>query len=250
MPEPPILLCLPPAGGAASTFRRWEAQLDGIVRVLALEPPGRGTRRSEAPATSMAQFVAAFRGPALAAARRAPQVALIGHSLGALVARELADVLVAAGLPPGLVIACGRNGPSEPNATEPIAGLPEEALLESVVALGGVPPEVRGAPELLALFVAPLRCDLAIAESWRRPRGGTPLRCPIHVLQGEDDPVVTQAQSAAWAAETTGPCVISTHAGGHFFLHEPGLVTATLRPLLGDWAAGRLRSGGARGALA
>jgi len=239
VPELPVLLCLPHAGGAASAFRRWETALDGVVRVVALEPPGRGARRAEPLATSMGELVSALRGPAIAAARLAPRISLLGHSLGALVARELADALAGAGLAPGLVIACGRNGPSEPNATEPIAGLSDEALLESVVALGGVPPEVRSEPGLLTLFTEPLRADLAIAESWRRPPGMAPLRCPIRVLQGEDDPVVTPAGSAAWAAETTAACAVSTHAGSHFFLHASGFAGATLRPLIAGWAHGR-----------
>ncbi len=219
-------------------FRRWEAQLEGVARVAALEPPGRGARRGEPLAGSMAELVRAVRGQALEAARTAPRLAVLGHSLGALVVRELADELVAAGLPPELAIACGRNGPSEPNATEPVAGLPDAALLDSVVALGGVPPEVVAVPELLALFVAPLRSDLAIAESWHRPRGGTRLRCPIRVLLGEDDPVVTLEGSAAWAAETAGSCAVSEHAGGHFFLHEPGFAATTIRPLIAEWSAG------------
>lgn len=238
MPEPPALLCLCHAGGAASTFRRWESQLGGVVNVVALELPGRGARRAERLAGSMPELVSALRGPALAAARAAPRTALLGHSLGALVARELADVLVSAGLAPGLIVACGRNGPSEPNAAEPIAHLPDEALLASIVRLGGVPTEINSAPEILAFFTKPLRADLAIAETWRRPAGRSPLRCPIRVLQGIDDPVVTTDGSLAWDAETSGGCAVSTHAGGHFFLHEPGFVAATLRPLVAAWAAG------------
>lgn len=237
MPDRPVLVCLPHAGGAASAFHRWTAALDGVVRVVAIEPPGRGARRAEPPPHSMAQLVAAVGDRALDAARGATRIALLGHSLGALVARELGDTLATAGIPPSLLIACGRNGPSEPNATKPIAGLPERELLDSVVALGGVPPQMRAQPDLLALFSAPLRSDLAIAESWRRPRGVRPLRCPIRVLQGEDDPVVTAAGSSAWAAETTGACAVSTHRGGHFFLHEPDFLGSTLRPLLAGWAS-------------
>lgn len=228
-----MILCVPHAGGTAAAFRGWRGQLAGVAQVVALEPPGRGARRSEPPAASMAELVAAQRDPAIAAARSASHYALLGHSLGALVARELADDLIAAGLPPALLIACGRNGPGLPHATDPIADLPELEFLDAVVGFGGIPPAVRAEPGLLDHFAAALRRDVAIAETWRRPPGGPRLRCPIRVLIGAEDGLVTPVGAAAWAAETTARCTTSTHAGGHFFLHEPGFAGTVVRPILG-----------------
>ncbi len=233
-----MILCLPHAGGTAAAFRAWAEQLSGVAKVVALEPPGGGARRSEAPATSMAELVAAQRERAIAAARGAPRYALLGHSLGALVARELADELVAAGLPPALLVACGRNGPCLPHAIDAIADLPEPEFLDAVVAFGGVPPAVLAEPDLVAHFATTLRRDVAIAETWRRPPGGPRLRCPIQVLIGSEDPLATPDGAATWAAETTARCTTSTHAGGHFFLHEPGFARTILRPLLAAMAPG------------
>jgi medium-chain acyl-[acyl-carrier-protein] hydrolase len=232
-----MILCLPHAGGTAAAFRGWQEQLGGVAQVVALEPAGAGARRSEAPATSMAELVAAQREHAIAAARSASRYALLGHSLGALVARELADELVAAGLPPALLVACGRNGPCLPPASDPIADLPEPELLDAVVGFGGVPAAVRAEPDLLARFAATLRRDIAIAETWRRAPGGPRLDCRIQVLAGAEDPLVTPAGAATWAAETTGGCTTSTHAGDHFFLHEPGFARTVVRPLLAPLAA-------------
>ncbi len=232
-----MILCLPHAGGTAATFRGWAEQLSGIAEVVALEPPGGGARRSEAPATSMPELVAAHRERAIAAVRGAARYALLGHSLGALVARELADELVAAGLPPALLVACGRNGPRLPHAIDAIADLPEPEFLAAVAGFGGVPPAVLAEPDLVAYFVATLRRDIAIAETWRRPPGGPRLGCPIEVLIGSEDPLVTPAGAATWAAETTARCTTSTHAGDHFFLHEPGFARTILRPLLPQPAA-------------
>ncbi len=236
-----MILCLPHAGGTAAAFRGWAEQLSGVAQVVALDPPGAGARRGEPPATSMAELVAAQRERAIAAARGAPRYAILGHSLGALVARELADELVAAGLPPALLVACARNGPCLPHATEAIANLPEREFLDAVAGFGGVPPAVRAEPDLMAHFAAALRRDIAIAETWRRPPGGPRLGCPIHVLIGSDDPLATPAGAAAWAAETSARATTSTHAGDHFFLHEPGFAASILRPLLAPAATPRVR---------
>ena len=49
-PSAPIrLFCLPPAGGGASTFRRWGAALGELVDVRAVALPGREARISERP---------------------------------------------------------------------------------------------------------------------------------------------------------------------------------------------------------
>src|SRR4051794_30301641 len=68
---PMMILCLPHAGGTAAAFRGWQEQLGVVAQVVALEPAGGGARRGEAPATSMAELVAAQREHAIAAARAA-----------------------------------------------------------------------------------------------------------------------------------------------------------------------------------
>jgi len=231
----PVLLCLPHAGGAATAFRHWPRLLKGVVRVVALEPPGRGARRAEPLATTMTELVDDLRAPMLEAIDGAARVALLGHSLGALVARELADVLDDAGHPPAMFVALGRNGPTLPSATAAIADLPDERFLEAVLALGGVPREVRDEPELLALFVEPLRADLRIAEHHLRPRGARPLACPVLALQGADDPVVSPHGVRAWRGETSAPSSVTWCPGGHFFLHDPDFLRGILRPLLVRW---------------
>ena len=232
---PPVLLCLPHAGGAATAFRHWKRPLSGVVDVVALEPPGRGARRAEPLAKTMPDVVESLRERVLAATEGAERVALLGHSFGALVARELADVLTDAGRPPALLVSVGLNAPTLPSAAEPMADLSDDELLEAVVALGGVPDELRDEPDLLALFVEPLRTDLGIAERFQRKRGERPLDCPVLALQGADDPFVSPHGVREWREETTGPGSVTWFPGGHFFLHDPVFIRETLRPLLERW---------------
>src|SRR5262245_63225231 len=82
------LFCFPYAGGGASVFRGWADCLPGAVEVCPVQMPGRETRFREPAFTRLPPLV-----EALAASLR-PHLdrpfAFFGHSLGALVAFELA----------------------------------------------------------------------------------------------------------------------------------------------------------------
>src|SRR5262245_25071207 len=82
------LFCFPYAGGGASVFRGWANGLPGSVEVCPVQIPGRETRFREPAFTRLPlliEAVAESLGPHLDR-----PFALFGHSLGALVAFELA----------------------------------------------------------------------------------------------------------------------------------------------------------------
>src|SRR5580765_133219 len=85
------LFALPFAGGGASTFRQWPEGLPADIECCAVQLPGRETRYKEPGFVRMANLVAAL------AESLAPEFdrpfALFGHSMGALVAFELAREL-------------------------------------------------------------------------------------------------------------------------------------------------------------
>jgi surfactin synthase thioesterase subunit len=43
------LICLPYAGGSAATYISWARSLPAEVELIALQPPGRGSRMAEMP---------------------------------------------------------------------------------------------------------------------------------------------------------------------------------------------------------
>lgn len=228
----PVLVCLPHAGGAATTFRTWGQHFDGVARVVGLEPPGRGARRAEALPRTMKAVVESLKAPLANAIDGHERIGLLGHSFGALVARELADVLAEGGRPIDAFVTLGRNAPTLPSDSQPIAGLPDDGLIEAVLALGGVPDELRDEPELLNLMLGPLRSDLRIAERHLRPRSLHTMACPLLSLQGADDPVVSPHGVRAWREETAGKSTITWCPGGHFFHTDPEFLRSTLRPLV------------------
>jgi surfactin synthase thioesterase subunit len=95
---------------------------------------------------------------------------------------------------------------------------------------GGRGATLRDEPELLHLFLGPLRSDLRIAERHLRPRGLNLMSCPLLALQGADDPVVSPTACARGAGRRRSS--ITWCPGGHFFHTDPEFLRTTLRPLV------------------
>ncbi|MEE4490846.1 thioesterase II family protein [Streptomyces sp. BE230] len=220
-PPLPQLLCLPHAGGSAVMFHPWRARFAGAARVVPVELPGHGQRRAEPTVRDFGTLVELLAGE-LATAVDGPYV-LFGHSFGSLVAAALARRLPErSGHAPLALAVSGRNGPSVPHARAPLHNAPTEELLRGLRTLQGTLPAVEQSPELLEVFLPPLRADLEMTETYRWP-GPAPLPCPVQVVAGDLDPLVDEPGLAAWQRETTGPCRVARVRGGHMALDSPEL---------------------------
>nr|WP_237532212.1 alpha/beta fold hydrolase [Streptomyces sp. SID8352] len=217
----PQLLCLPHAGGSAVMFHPWRARFAAAARVVPVELPGHGRRRAEPPVRDFGVLVDLLAGE-LAAVVDGPYV-LFGHSFGSLVAAALARGLPGrAGHAPLALAVSGRDGPCVPHPRAPLHDAPADELLRGLRALQGTLPAVERNPELLEVFLPPLRADLEMAET-HRWAGPAPLACPVQVVAGDLDPLVDGAGLAAWQRETTGPCRVARVRGGHMILDSPEL---------------------------
>jgi surfactin synthase thioesterase subunit len=220
----PQLFCLPHAGGSAVMYHAWRSRLADAALVRPVDLPGHGSRRRE-PLVADIGALTRTLADELAAGIEGPY-ALFGHSFGAVVAFELAHRLSALAGPPVALIVSGRNSPRTPHVLPPLHDAPPAELLSGLRTLEGNLPAIEDSPELLSLFLPPLRADLRMTETYRRPAELPPLACPVHVFAGDLDPAVDAPGLAAWAAETTGPCRVTTVRGGHMMLDSAELRSA------------------------
>lgn len=217
------LFCFPHAGGGASLFRSWWADLPASIEVFAIQLPGRENRLLEAPFIDL-QLLVEKLSQSLLPYLNVP-FALFGHSMGALISFELTRQLRRQDDPqPVHLLISSCYAPQIPNPNPPIHALPKSEFVEALRHLDGMPQEVLQDPELMQLVLPTLRADFALCETYvYSPEA--PLDCPISAFGGLQDDEVSYDNLAAWNDQTYSSFKLRMFPGNHFFLD-------TARPFL------------------
>jgi medium-chain acyl-[acyl-carrier-protein] hydrolase len=216
---PMRLWCLPFAGGGAAVWHPWAGALAGIAEVVAVRPPGRESRFIEPAFVDLREMIPPL--VEVIAPFAHEDYALCGHSLGGLVAYELARALRSHGLgAPRALVLCAVRAPHHAPDEPWLHRLPRLEFIESVEhRYGAIPPEIRDSPEVLDLLLPVLRADLQAYETYRHVPDA-PLAIPVLALGGEQDGNVSRPQLLDWRDYTTGPFEAGLLPGGHFFPQE------------------------------
>lgn len=211
------LFCFPYGGAGGSVYRSWPALVPPDIEVCLVQFPGRETRYREAPLTRIELLVEDLvRG--FDSAPKSP-FAFFGHSIGALVAFELARELRRRGaIGPLLLALSGYPAPHLTRDRPRVSHLPKQELLHILNAEFDISDEVRAHPDLLDLVLPILRTDIEAVETYKY-RAGPPLDSQIVVFGGSEDREARAAQLPAWAEHTRLPCRLHMFQGGHFFLN-------------------------------
>jgi surfactin synthase thioesterase subunit len=222
------LLCLPHAGGCASSYRAWLRDVGPDIDLLPVQLPGRETRADEPLATDMAALVAELS--SVVRAQGFPSVALFGHSMGAVIATLLCRSLERAGGGIAALLVSGHPGPDAPLVDA--SGLDDQQLDRALSAHGPLFEERLSDPELRRLFLPVIRADARLSATV--PLGGEPVDAPITVLAGSEDAWLASGDLGSWRRLTRGRCQMHRLPGDHFYLTRRGPeVAAIVRAALG-----------------
>ncbi len=244
--QPPLarLFCFSHAGGVPGAFRFWRDGIPPQVELVAVQLPGRGGRLREPPVASITTLVDQLTPELLPYLDR--PYAFFGHSMGAVLAVEVARALMKAGREgPAHLLLSARRPPHLPRLEPDLHRLPDDAFLKLLGArYGGVPPEVLREPELLALFLPALRADITALETFQSPNA-QPMPCSITAYGGDEDRLVTLDQLRGWRGYTNGPFRVKQFRGGHFYLHSArdellSDIAQALNPMIAATTAGGL----------
>jgi surfactin synthase thioesterase subunit len=215
------LVCFPHAGGSAPYYSPVSAALAPSYEVTAVQYPGRQERRHTPCIDDIGELArqahAALAHAGILASGR--PVALFGHSMGAVVAFEVARLMERdGGTGPVVLFASGRRAPSR-FREDNVHLRDDDGIIEDIRALGGTDSRVLQDRELLDMVLPTLRSDYRAVERYRR---GTEARidAPIAVLVGDSDPHTTPEEALAWRDHTSGDCEVHTFPGGHFYLED------------------------------
>lgn len=230
------LFCFSYAGGGASAYRLWSANLPPELELCAVQLPGREGRYREAPYDRIDAIVAALL-PVLQSQLDLP-FAFFGHSMGAVIATELTAALAACGAPgPQHLFISARRAPGLPDPDPPLCGLSDFAFVTELNRrYGGIPAEVIQDAEMMALLLPSLRADIDALENY----GVAPearIAVPLSVFGGTEDSRVPRAHLEAWRQVATGEFRMRLFAGDHFYINPRRMevlaeVSATLAPML------------------
>ncbi|MFJ2609309.1 thioesterase II family protein [Streptomyces sp. NPDC091279] len=230
------LVCLPYAGAGASFYRPWTALAGDSLDIVALQLPGRERLIDEDPYREVGEAVDGLLAElreVLAADGDSHRVALFGHSLGAVLAYELAHRLVAE---PGveLVHLFVSGSPDPEHGREAHAtGLSDEQFLARVGEFAGYSHPALDDPEMREMILPALRADVEMHENYA-PSTTAALDAPLTVIRGEDDDLVDYDEAAAWSKVAGQDFEHVEVPGGHMYLTDtaPALMRVIVSTVL------------------
>ncbi|MFZ4826283.1 MAG: thioesterase II family protein [Phototrophicaceae bacterium] len=224
IPVPPQLrlYCFPYAGGGTTIYRGWQSLL--TLQGLQISPirlPGREARMREAIPHTL-QRLAKDLVDALEHNEMNIPYAFYGHSMGAMIAFEVARELRRRGLPMPVRLFVAAYTP--PQMERPLSAISDivdnDLFLEELeIRYNGVPSALKQSAELRALFVPILRADFNMLDHYvYQPEAR--LELPIDILVGEQDQHATQDRLLGWKDQTNQISELYLIEGGHFFINE------------------------------
>jgi pyochelin biosynthetic protein PchC len=210
------LVCFPHAGGTASAYYPFSRALPPSVEALCVQYPGREDRRNEDPVRDI-QALADDICTALAP-WHGDRLALFGHSMGAIVAFEVAWRLQeSSGSAPVMLFASGRRAPSV-HLEGRVHLLGDADLVAELKSLSGTAASLFDDAEMMRLVLPSIRSDYQAIETYRCPPGRR-LGCPVTAFVGDRDDHVSISDARSWAEHTTGEFGLEVFPGGHFYLN-------------------------------
>lgn len=225
------LVCLPFAGGGAGFYRAWKDLPASAPRIVPLQLPGREEKFIEEPFRDVIEAAAALA-PRVAELTGGGPVSLFGHSLGAVLAYELARRLEH---DPGVdlrrLFVSGSPGPWTGRSRR-ATGLNDDEFLDRVQEFAGYQHDALDDPDMRELLLPVLRADVEMHENYK-PVSDELLSTPITSLRGASDELVSLEQAAEWRDATSADFELVEMPGRHMYLVESPLplVEAVVRAL-------------------
>jgi len=212
----PTLFIFPHAGGSAQYYVPFAKTFSTDIKRVAVQYPGQRGKQDFASFTSLPALADEVCKSISPGQDRDGPISFFGHSMGGLLAFEVARRFEAAGRPITalFVSACaapGRVGYEDVPETD-------DGLLAAVSTMTGASPEFMQNAEFAAAILPTLRGLKAIANYDCPPE--VTLSCPIYTFYGDDDKIATAEKVTPWSERTTAQFSVRAFNGHHFYLND------------------------------
>lgn len=214
------LFCIPYAGGSASFYSQWSSRLNGIAEIIPVELAGRGRRVHEPFYRTFEEAVEDITSM-IVPHLNGDSYAILGHSMGAILAYETIHQLKSRGYQePEVAFFSGRSAPHVRDKDKTIVyTLPDEEFIRHVRELGGTPPQFFDNTELMELFLPIIRSDFRLSETYMFKERNSKLGCDVYIFFGYKDDTLS-GEIEEWDQVSENACRYAGFDGDHFFIHS------------------------------
>lgn len=212
----PKLFIFPHAGGTPQYYVPFAKSFTTDIKRIAVRYPRQGGKQDFGSFTSLPVVADEICKMVSPDKDHGGPVVFFGHSMGGLLAFEVARRFDEAGRPIAALFVSAVAAPGLVGYDD----IPDtdEGLLAAVSTLTGADPEFMNNPEFAAAILPTLRGLKAIANYSCPPE--VTLSCPIHAFYGDDDDIATADKVLPWRERTTGGFSAREFAGDHFYLTD------------------------------
>lgn len=208
------LFCFPYAGGvSAMIYSQWKNKIED-VEIIPIEIPGRfskeGTNHH-----SICELVHQIKNDM--GEEFSGDYAFWGHSLGAIIAFELAREMKASN--PKMVFLSGTKPVHLRNHDEPIHTYDDDAFIQEIYAMNGTQKGALDNEEIRNVFLPMLRHDFKLVYEYAYHPSDGLLNIPIVSMVGDQEEVTVEEQNS-WRQLTTKGVETHVLSGDHFFLFD------------------------------
>lgn len=212
------LFCIPHAGGSAAVYSKWKNYINPSIDICPIELAGRGKRFKEDFYNNINEAVEDVYN--IIKNDLDDNYAFFGHSMGSLIAYELAHYIVKLkNNQPKHIFFSGRKAPNVIYENNSIHKLSEEDLKNKVFEFSGTPKEVLDNTHMSNAFLKILRADFKVCELYKYVKRDLKLDCNITILNGNKDDIKIN-HIASWKQHTSKECSIYFFKGGHFYMND------------------------------
>lgn len=233
------VVCFPPGGAGGLYFKDFEVP---SASVLAVAYPGRDTRSDVEPARSIQQIGREVSSQI--ARSEFASLVLVGVSLGAFVAVDVARSLEAQDLPVAGVIVCASAAPGTETPVSEYSRLPDEEFMAAVAGLDSIAGSSILEPSFYEIALRRLRNDFWLCAKYSAKE---PLkRTGIRVLTGRDDPGLPSRLAHSWCMLSPDVKVDQLSGDHGVFLQNLSRASLIARDLLNGAGKTSVESGAQR----
>lgn len=211
------LFCFPYAGGSASIYYSWRKYINDCIELVPVELAGKGKRFNEQVYDNIEDVVDDVYG--IVKEKINGPYALLGHSMGSVVAYELAHRIKNSRLTnPNYLFVSGRKPPHIKDEEKIRHLLPDDEFKKEIIDMGGTPKDVFENKELEDLFLPIIRNDFKLVENYKYIKK-PPLDIETIVFYGDEEEI-DDDEAKQWNIHTNKECSVFKMKGDHFFIND------------------------------